>query len=166
MPYLIGAVSLAEALHDPWRMDDAMTEFGMPMGPLRLLDEIGFDVALHVAATMKRAFPGRLPESHLLAKLAALGMLGRKNGEGFYLHDKTGAAPNPAILKHLRPSYVEPDSAAITARLASLMREEARLCVDEHVAASAADVELAMMLGSAFPPFRHLLDDPTVTPPR
>ncbi len=158
MPYLIGAVSLAETMHDPWRIDDTMTEFGMPMGPLRLLDEIGFDVAQHVAATMSRAFPGRLPKTHLLATLTAAGMLGRKNGQGFYLHNKAVASPNPALLKHLTPAFREPERAAIVTRLTGLMRDEAQRCLDEKVASSAADIELAMLLGSGFPPFKKLFD--------
>ncbi|MCE9518971.1 MAG: enoyl-CoA hydratase/isomerase family protein, partial [Verrucomicrobia bacterium] len=158
MPYLIGAVSLAETMHDAWRIDDAMTEFGMPMGPLRLLDEIGFDVAQHVAATMNRAFPGRLPNTTLLATLVSAGMLGRKNGQGFYLHNKSVASPNPAVLKYLTPAFHEPDRTAIVTRLSGLMRDEAQRCLDEHVAASAVDIELAMMLGTGFPPFRKLFE--------
>lgn len=156
MPYLIGAVSLAEKMHDPWRIDDAMTEFGMPMGPLRLLDEVGFDVAQHVAATLGRAFPNRLPDSHLLTTLTSAGMLGRKNGRGFYLHNKSAATPNPALLKHLTPAFREPDCAAIVEHLTGLMRGEARRCLDEKVAATAADIELAMLFGTGFPPFRKL----------
>jgi 3-hydroxyacyl-CoA dehydrogenase / enoyl-CoA hydratase / 3-hydroxybutyryl-CoA epimerase len=165
MPYLMGAVSLAETAHDPWRMDDVLMEFGMPMGPLRLLDEIGFDVALHVAATMGRAFPDRLPKPGLLADLVSAGMLGRKSGRGFYLHDVSDPVPNPAVLKHLRPAFRDPDGAAILARLTGLMRGEAERCRDEQIAAGADDIELAMMLGTGFPPFRQLLTDTPNPPP-
>jgi len=165
MPYLMEAVSLAETMHDPWLIDDAMTGFGMPMGPLRLLDEVGFDVALHVAATMNRAFPDRLPSSPLLATLVSAGMLGRKNKRGFYLHNAPVPAPNPAILKHLKPAFREPDCATLVARLTGLMRAEAQRCLDEHVAASAPDIELAMLLGTGFPPFRPHFEESPGTPP-
>jgi 3-hydroxyacyl-CoA dehydrogenase/enoyl-CoA hydratase/3-hydroxybutyryl-CoA epimerase len=159
MPYLMGAVTMAAAMPDPWIIDTAMTEFGLPMGPLRLLDEIGFDVAIHVAGTLGRAFPDRMKSSPLLSTFVAGGMLGKKTGKGFYLHEKGTARRNMAARKHLYTTDAGAPRAAaeIAGRLVELMRDEAQRCLDEGVASSAADINLAMILGTGFPPFRKLL---------
>lgn len=166
MPYLLGAVGLAETMRDPWRLDEAMTEYGMPMGPLRLLDEVGFDVALHVEKTLRDAFGDRIPQTGLLRKMADAGMLGRKNNRGFYVHHpaKGGTEANPEILKFLAPKNTPrfPSHAATADYLHGLMADEAARCLHEGVAASAADIELAMILGAGHPPFRPLIQ-PTTT---
>lgn len=163
MPYMLEAVRLAEMMRDPWELDEAMVEFGMPMGPLRLLDEVGFDIALHVEHTMRAAFDGRLPQSSLLTKMEALGMLGHKIGKGFYIdHDKKGALhPNRDILALTFPKEAPlfKNHEAMANHLHSFMRTEAALCLAEGVAASAQDIELAMILGAGHPPFRKLFSD-------
>jgi 3-hydroxyacyl-CoA dehydrogenase/enoyl-CoA hydratase/3-hydroxybutyryl-CoA epimerase len=161
MPYLLGAVALAEQLHDPWDIDDAMLEFGMPMGPLRLLDEIGFDVALHVEQTLRAEHGNRLPTTSLLQRLANAGYLGAKNHQGFYRahHEKSGPQANPGILKFLNPKAYPPykEKTDIANHLNQFMQEEAALCLEEGVTATAANIELAMILGTGYPPFRRLL---------
>jgi 3-hydroxyacyl-CoA dehydrogenase / enoyl-CoA hydratase / 3-hydroxybutyryl-CoA epimerase len=166
MPYLLGAVALAETMRDPWQLDEAMTDFGMPMGPLRLLDEVGFDVALHVEKTLRAAFGNQIPTTTLLRTMTALGMLGRKNNSGFYVHDpkKGGSEANPEILKLLSPKsssrfQSHPEMAAY---LHGLMREEAERCLKDGVASSAADIELAMILGAGHPPFRPLFQPQSI----
>lgn len=170
MPYLLGAVQIAETMQDPWALDDAMTEFGMPMGPLRLLDEVGFDVALHVEKTMRDAFGERIPRSNLLAALVQAGMLGRKNGRGFYraYNSKAGDQPNPEVMKFLRPRAMSvfPDTKAMSSHLHELMRKEAALVLEEGVAASPGDIELAMILGSGYPPFETLFPSAAPAPAR
>lgn len=160
MPYLLGAVQIAETMRDPWALDDAMTEFGMPMGPLRLLDEIGFDVALHVEKTMRDAYGDRIPRSALLTNMVNAGMLGRKNGIGFYraFGSKAGDQPNPEVMKLLKPRALSvfPNTDAMAQHLNGLMQKEAALVLQEGVASSAGDIELAMMLGSGYPPFQSL----------
>lgn len=161
MPYLLGAVHLAEQLHDPWDIDDAMLEFGMPMGPLRLLDEIGFDVALHVEKTLRAEHGNRLPCTGLLQQLHQAGFMGAKNGKGFYRahREASGPQPNPEVLKHLHPKSYPPfkSNADIAEHLNRYMQEEAALCLEEGVTATAANIELAMVLGAGYPPFRRLL---------
>lgn len=168
MPYLLGAVELAAAMRDPWELDDAMTEFGMPMGPLRLLDEVGFDVALHVEKTLRDAFGARIPSSTLLHRLVEAGMLGRKNGRGFYtaFAGRHGPQPNPEVLRHLTPRELAAfqNREEMAAHLHRLMQEEARLCREEGVAASAGDISLAMILGSGYPAFRTLFPETQPSP--
>jgi 3-hydroxyacyl-CoA dehydrogenase/enoyl-CoA hydratase/3-hydroxybutyryl-CoA epimerase len=160
MPYMLEAVRLAELMRDPWEMDDAMVEFGMPMGPLRLLDEVGFDIALHVEQTLRAAYGDRLPQAGLLLRLTTQGMLGRKNARGFYIdHNKKGGLqPNHEIVAYLHPREAPLFSSheEMAEHLHSFMQKEAALCLAEGVAASAEDIELAMILGSGHPPFRNL----------
>lgn len=166
MPYLLGAVKLAETMRDPWELDDAMTAFGMPMGPLRLLDEVGFDVALHVEKTLRAAFGERIPQTTLLQRMVTAGMLGRKNGRGFYAGygTKPGEQPNPELLPMLTPRETPPfrHKDEMAAHLNALMQAEAQRCLDEGVAATAADIELAMTLGTGYPPFRNLFNDAAI----
>lgn len=143
MPYLLEAVRLHESGVHAEEIDLAMLEFGMPMGPLRLLDEIGLDVAAHVGKTLMAAFPDRLPKTGLLDRMVADGKLGKKSGRGFYDHTTKQ-----------RPHLSGTVNNEIQERLAMLLSEEARRCLDEGVAASASDIDLAMVLGTGYPPFR------------
>jgi 3-hydroxyacyl-CoA dehydrogenase/enoyl-CoA hydratase/3-hydroxybutyryl-CoA epimerase len=125
------------------------------MGPLRLLDEIGLDVALHVAETLAPVLPAgmRLPEC--LRKMNNLGLLGRKKGRGFYLYEKSGEKPNPQVL-----SLATNDKARalpreeLSERLVFLMANEAARCLQEGIVNDPADVDFAMVMGTGFAPFR------------
>src|SRR5213078_808175 len=90
MPYLIEAGNLFEAGASIEELDKAMLDFGMPMGPMRLLDEVGVDVALHVAETVAAHFPDRMVIPQILREMAGNRLLGRKTGRGFYIHRKGG----------------------------------------------------------------------------
>jgi 3-hydroxyacyl-CoA dehydrogenase/enoyl-CoA hydratase/3-hydroxybutyryl-CoA epimerase len=154
MPYLMDAVKLFEQGQPPELIDDAMLDFGMPMGPMRLLDEIGLDVAVHVGKTLATAFPERMSTSALLENMVAKGWLGKKTGRGFYEHKAKGAVANADALA-LRVSGAAPMAAAeLQSRLANQLSHEARLCLDEGIASSARDIDLAMILGTGYAPFR------------
>ena len=129
------------------------------MGPFRLLDEVGFDVALHVEKTLRDAFGDRVPKCDLLQSMVNLGMLGRKNNKGFYVAtNNKEPQPNPEVLPLLKPKQLPPfrTKEEMAQHLNNLMRNEAMRCLEEGVAASASDIELAMMLGTGYPPFREL----------
>ncbi len=152
MPYLVEAARLFDEGGDPRVIDDALLDFGMPMGPLRLLDEVGLDVAVHVARTLTKAFPDRMAVPELLEELVKRGDLGRKSKRGFYLYDGHEIRRNPAALA-LRTGMRDapPD---VARRLALAMSREARRCLDEKVAETADDIDLAMVLGTGYAPFR------------
>ncbi|QTN32099.1 enoyl-CoA hydratase/isomerase family protein [Akkermansiaceae bacterium] len=152
MPYLVEAAAMFEQGGDPEEIDQAMLDFGMPMGPLRLLDEVGLDVAMHVAGTLAAAYPGRMKIPKIVGKLLEADHTGRKGGSGFYVYDAGSPAVNAEAIGFQTGSEETPkDTREI---LAKLMAAEAKLCLDEGVAETADDIDLAMILGTGYPPFR------------
>ena len=152
MPYLAEAVRLFDVGAGAREIDEAMLDFGMPMGPLRLLDEIGIDVAAHVAGTLVTHFGARVQPPVLLDRMLGAGLLGRKSGRGFYdaAHDRPNHEVDVlrSVHRHTRFTHDE-----LERRMALLMVNEAARCVEEGVA-SPADIDLAMVLGTGFAPFR------------
>lgn len=139
-PYLMEAVRLVEAGHEVEHVDEAMLEFGLPMGPLRLLDEIGLDVAKHVADSLKL-------DSALIDRLVKEGHLGRKSGRGFYDH-RTGKALH--VLNEARiPAELD-----LMAHLSGVLSDEAEKVHRAGIVRSAAEIDLAMVLGTGYPPVR------------
>jgi 3-hydroxyacyl-CoA dehydrogenase / enoyl-CoA hydratase / 3-hydroxybutyryl-CoA epimerase len=143
MPYLMEAVRLHEQGIPAETIDEAMRRHGMPMGPLRLLDEIGLDVAAHVGRTLAAAWPERLATSPLLDRQVATGKLGRKSGEGFYRYH----GRRPHSHRHHDPAQL----AEVLRRLPPKLTEEAERCAREGVAASPEAVDLALVLGAGYP---------------
>jgi 3-hydroxyacyl-CoA dehydrogenase / enoyl-CoA hydratase / 3-hydroxybutyryl-CoA epimerase len=154
LPYLAEAVGLVERGQGVREIDASLRRFGMPMGPLELLDEIGLDVARKVAHVLSDAFGARLPSVSLLDRLAAAGTLGKKTGLGFYRYEggrrKEVNAATAAAAAHAAAET--PDE--IVTRLVDAMVNEAALALDERVVARPEDVDLAMIMGTGFPPFR------------
>jgi 3-hydroxyacyl-CoA dehydrogenase/enoyl-CoA hydratase/3-hydroxybutyryl-CoA epimerase len=141
MPYLMEAVRLHEQGLPAATIDEAMLRHGMPMGPLRLLDEIGLDVAAHVGRTLTAAWPDRFATSPLLDRMVADGKLGRKSGEGFYRH------PAPPPGPHHDPAAL----AETLRRLPPKLTEEAERCAREKIVDSPEAVDLALVLGAGYP---------------
>ncbi|MEN8145283.1 MAG: 3-hydroxyacyl-CoA dehydrogenase NAD-binding domain-containing protein [Gemmatimonadota bacterium] len=154
-PYLNEAGFLLEQGTSVGDIDRAMTSFGMPMGPCRLLDEIGFDVAEHVSREMSTAFGERLRSSGVIELLRGEGRLGRKNDRGFYLYEsgkETG--PDPALKGVLRRDGSPSGANEIRERCLYAMVNEAALALQDEVVAGPDAVDLAMIMGTGFPPFR------------
>ncbi|MEP2775715.1 MAG: 3-hydroxyacyl-CoA dehydrogenase NAD-binding domain-containing protein [Luteolibacter sp.] len=152
MPYLVKAAAMFEEGGDPEEIDQAMLDFGMPMGPLRLLDEVGLDVAMHVARTLAAAFPQRMSLPTVVEKLLEAGHTGRKGGSGFYVYDGASPAVNAQAIGFQTGTENTPKNAQEI--LSNLMTSEAKLCLEEGVAETADDIDLAMILGTGYPPFR------------
>jgi len=86
-PYLNEALyALQEGRYSPWEIDEAAVAFGLPMGPLTLLDMTGLDVCLHVNQFLAKEYGTRFETASSLRKLVENGFLGQKNGAGIYLH--------------------------------------------------------------------------------
>jgi 3-hydroxyacyl-CoA dehydrogenase/enoyl-CoA hydratase/3-hydroxybutyryl-CoA epimerase len=149
-------------------IDRALVEFGMPMGPFALLDQIGLDVAAHVAGVLTEAFPDRAPKTAILTAMKEKGWLGRKSGRGFYLYGTPGEesdAPASGAPRdvHSEAAALRPAgraggggaaAGAIESRLVLPMINEATRCLEAHLVRDPAAVDLAMVLGAGFPPFR------------
>ncbi|MCA9110220.1 MAG: hypothetical protein KDA52_09750 [Planctomycetaceae bacterium] len=103
-PYLTESMELVLEGVDIELLDRAAHEFGMPCGPLRLIDEFGIDVCLAVGATLLRAYPDRFIPSELLIALYKTGRRGSKSGGGFYDDDQIAPCVRDIISKRSRPS--------------------------------------------------------------
>lgn len=151
--YLIEACLLVESGISWQAIDHRAKEFGMPMGPFRLIDEVGIDIATEVGRTLTRAF-SYLQKSSLLEKLAESGLKGKKGREGFYRYDKKKKEePNPEIDVLLKAHASRQASENDWRRLLLVMVNEAARCLEEGVVATPEDVDTGMVFGTGFPPF-------------
>jgi len=140
-------------------VDRALKEFGMPMGPFRLMDEVGLDIARHAAAILYQAFGDRMQPAVPLLHLAESDRLGRKGGRGFYRYeggkeqgiDETVYADLRAAIP---PQRREISPAEIRDRTIFVMINEAARALEDGIVGSASAVDLAMIAGTGFPPFR------------
>ena len=140
-------------------VDKAAKAFGMPMGPLRLIDEVGIDVSTHAGASMAEALGPRLDPAPALVALAGSGRLGRKGKLGFYRYEKgkkegvdEGAyAALGGSVPTERPGM---DEKEIRRRLVTQMINEAARVLQDGIVRTAAELDLAMIMGTGFPPFR------------
>lgn len=138
-------------------LDGAMVSWGMPMGPLELTDEVGIDVATKVGHILQEAFPDRLGFPTWVDDIAAPDRLGAKSGRGIYLYKKgRRTAPNEDLYERIgtaeRRSDLDP--AASAERVVLPMVNEAARCLEEGVVDSPRQLDLAMIMGTGFPPFR------------
>ena len=154
MPYLLEAGHLftsGAAIED---IDEAMLDFGMPMGPLRLIDEIGMDVSLHVAGTLATAFAPRLTVPAVLQQMIDAGWLGKKSSRGFYDHQGSSAVPNALAARFTTDTRsADLTHQELQDRLVLAMVNEAARCLEEGVVDSPADIDFAMVMGTGFAPF-------------
>ena len=171
-PYLLDAAELFERGLEADRIDNALVQWGMPMGPLRLIDEIGVDITIDIGNTLEKAYGRRDHVAAVLLWLRDGQMLGRKTGAGFYKYEGKAQSPNESLAQWRRSSVVaggadpgrtagpEPGSSPpatdvdLTRRLIFLMVNEAARCVEEKVVGSPEDADYGMILGTGFAPFR------------
>jgi 3-hydroxyacyl-CoA dehydrogenase/enoyl-CoA hydratase/3-hydroxybutyryl-CoA epimerase len=162
-PYLNEAVVLVTEGLTIEQVDRVMKRFGMPMGPLELLDQIGLDIAAHVAQTMQPVLAGRFEPNAAFEKMRSAGLLGQKSGRGFYLHRGKKPkvnAPAQELLRSVKSvsfSQALPTAARLTEgreRMVLLMVNEAALGLSEQLTASAEALNLAMVLGAGWAPHR------------
>jgi 3-hydroxyacyl-CoA dehydrogenase/enoyl-CoA hydratase/3-hydroxybutyryl-CoA epimerase len=153
MPYLIEAVHLAAANAGIKRVDKLLRNFGMPMGPFRLIDEVGGDVCQHVADDLLNRLSTKFPNSNILRKMIELGDLGKKSGRGFYKYSggKSTGASSKVPFGALTMIYTDDE---IVDRLVLIMVNEAVRCLEEGVVESPKDVDFGMIMGTGWAPFR------------
>ena len=155
VPYMNEAARLVEEGASVEGVDRAMLDFGFPVGPIALLDEVGIDVGGKVAKVMHHAFGERLSPPASMAKVLADGRLGRKNKRGFYTYDGSKKRVDESVYALL------PDGAArqpkdpreIQDRLVFAFLNEAVLCLQEGILRSPRDGDVGAIFGLGFPPF-------------
>ena len=163
-PYLDEAVRVLEQGAEPRVLEEVVRDFGMPMGPLELLDEVGLDIASHAARSLHAAYGERMHSSDMLDRMLAAGLTGKKGGEGFYLYeqDERSGRPKKTVLNPKLEDLIvvrastpmDTSPAGMVDQLILAMVNEAALCLEEQVVASARELDLATVFGMGFPPFR------------
>src|SRR5881409_3424306 len=173
-PYLLDAAELFESGLDADKIDNALVQWGMPMGPLRLIDEIGVDITIDIGNTLEKAYGRRDHVSSVLLWLRDGQMRGRKAGAGFYKYEGKAQTPNESLAQWRRALHSEPEGAEgpnippdwhrdprlrlneeeLARRLVLLMINEAARCMEEKVVDSPEAADYGMILGTGFAPFR------------
>lgn len=165
-PFLAEASQLLQEGAGFKEVERAATSFGFPMGPFRLIDEVGLDIGAKVEEILTAGYGERMKGAAFLSKTVEKKLLGKKGGVGFYIHGSGKDAhekpqPNESLLQELGISVSGGNKTKeeITERLVLSMLNEAVLAYDEGVAGTpgrgAADqIDLASIMGFGFPPFR------------
>ena len=158
IPYVNEAVYCLQDGAGITEIDSIMTAFGMPLGPLALADEVGLDVGYKVAKILELGYGPRMTVAPAFDVLHnQQGLLGKKVGKGFYTHGKkkhvnTEVMTAIQIYTHINKTMISPKH--ILERLLLIMVNEAARCLEESVVASPALLDMAMIMGTGFPPFR------------
>ncbi len=163
-PYFKGFVHLIEDGVDFQRIDKVMEKFGWPMGPAYLLDVVGIDTGVHASKIMAEAFPDRMAYTtkNILEVMYENKRYGQKNSLGFYEYemDKKGKPVkkvNPAVYELIKPvvkKQVEVTDEDIIMRMMIPMITEASRCLEDKIVATPVEVDMGLLLGLGFPPFR------------
>jgi 3-hydroxyacyl-CoA dehydrogenase/enoyl-CoA hydratase/3-hydroxybutyryl-CoA epimerase/3-hydroxyacyl-CoA dehydrogenase/enoyl-CoA hydratase/3-hydroxybutyryl-CoA epimerase/enoyl-CoA isomerase len=159
-PYINESLLLLEEGVPPRLIDKAATAFGMPMGPITLNDLVGLDTSLYAGRVVNTAFADRAVSTRILDELVAAGRLGQKSGAGFYSYAKgSKGVDDPAVAEMLarvrRPGgNASPSVQEIQDRLFLPMLTEATRILEEGIVREPADVDMGLILGIGFPPFR------------
>ena len=155
-PFMNEALLLLEEGVSIDQLDRAMKQFGFPVGPAALFDEVGIDVGAHVAGVLSDTFEQRgAKTSKKAAELVDAGYKGRKNGRGFYKYaDGKKKVANQEIYSFFGgTSRKEMNDSDIQHRLTLMMVNEAIYCLQENILLSPTDGDLGAILGLGFPPF-------------
>jgi 3-hydroxyacyl-CoA dehydrogenase/enoyl-CoA hydratase/3-hydroxybutyryl-CoA epimerase len=162
IPYLAEALVVASEGVAITDIDRAMKQWGMPMGPFELLDEIGLDVAAHVLRELGPTWPRPAGVEAAIELFMKSKWLGKKTGTGFYVHKASRkrsskpktAAVNEALAHTLAVSQTQLDAESIQWRLVLPMVNEAARVLDEQVTDSVETIDLATVFGTGLAPFR------------
>jgi 3-hydroxyacyl-CoA dehydrogenase len=149
MPYLNEATkALEEGAALAAEIDQAVVEWGMPMGPFTLMDMLGIDVCSHVVDYLYAEYGERMSPAPLFTKLLEAGRLGEKSGAGFYDHPGGESAAVKEMIEALQTSGEVLSGTRFSVERAMLpLVNEATLCVQENVA-FISDIDMSMVVGT------------------
>ncbi|MFQ3245688.1 MAG: 3-hydroxyacyl-CoA dehydrogenase/enoyl-CoA hydratase/3-hydroxybutyryl-CoA epimerase [Arenicella sp.] len=158
VPFIMEAVRLLLEGVSIEEVDAALEEFGMPVGPIKLMDEVGIDVGAHIVVTLNQAFGDRIPLIDGVDKVLDDDRKGKKNGRGFYDYSDASKGKNvdPSIYKVMgveNAGRTELSRTEITDRIVLTMLNEAAYCLHEDILRSARDGDIGAIFGLGFPPF-------------
>jgi 3-hydroxyacyl-CoA dehydrogenase / enoyl-CoA hydratase / 3-hydroxybutyryl-CoA epimerase len=160
LPYMAEAAFLLQEGMDIDKVDKAyVKEFGMPMGPFALMDEVGLDVCIKVLKIFKKAFGSRVEMAPCMEKLEKSGRLGKKNGKGFYKYNDKGwrTEVDTSIYSELglsSPTNPLSNKECIERGVFAMINECSLALLEDHIVGTPHEVDLAMIMGTGFPPFR------------
>ena len=156
-----GAVYLSAGGVDGAAIEQALTGFGMPMGPATLADLTGIDINYHVNKTFEKRLGERYKIHPLTERIYQTGCYGRKTGAGYFDYSGDQPVPNPRVLKviqkYLQDNKISPKKIPkdeIIDSMLSLGINEAALMIEEGICDRPQDMDLAMIYGTGFPPYR------------
>ncbi|XP_009381090.2 glyoxysomal fatty acid beta-oxidation multifunctional protein MFP-a [Musa acuminata AAA Group] len=165
-PYTQSALLFVDYGLDVYKIDRACTKFGMPMGPFRVADLVGFGVAVATGMQYLQSFPERVYKSMLMSIMVEDKRTGEATRKGFYKYDgKRKASPDPELMKYIEKSRnmagVTPnpelmkllDKDIVEMVFFPVVNEACRV-LDEGIAVKASDLDIASIMGMGFPPYR------------
>ncbi|MGE4574739.1 MULTISPECIES: 3-hydroxyacyl-CoA dehydrogenase NAD-binding domain-containing protein [Parachlamydia] len=139
------------------KIEKTMLDFGMPMGPFHLSDEVGNDVSCKVSHIFEETYGKRMQVPELIERMNQKGLFGKKTEKGFYLYDSKKPTVNPEVQKIVEvigQPKEELSSEEMVDRSIFLMINEAARCLTEKIVQKPSDIDMALILGTGFPPFR------------
>lgn len=165
LPYMNEAAYLLQEGANIAEVDQLIEEFGMPMGPFILADVVGIDVGAKVANSLFEGYGQRMRVADILDELYEnhKQLLGKKSGSGFYLHSDDRMKPQvnhkiyqivEALSNAKQIAKIKASKADIVDRCMLTMVNEAAKCLEEGVVKNARHLDMAMIMGTGFPPFR------------
>ena len=141
-------------------LDKSMKNFGMPVGPITLADEVGIDVTSHVASFLSKADLGTRMKGgdiSLMQKMVNKGWLGKKSGKGFYTYDGKKKKINPEAKKFVEDfaaRELKLTEKEIQDRMVSRFVNEAAKCLEDEIIADPIVGDIGLVFGTGFAPFR------------
>jgi 3-hydroxyacyl-CoA dehydrogenase/enoyl-CoA hydratase/carnithine racemase len=155
-PYLMEAACVLEDGGDWQALDRDLAAWGMPMGPFRLMDEIGLDVTVNIARSLAASIDERMAPPPFLHRLVEQGAVGRKGGTGagFYRYAGREPVPDQESIAAVMSGPEPPDGAAAVGRCLAMLVNEAARCLAERIVDRPLYLDLALLLGIGFPDHR------------
>ena len=158
LPYMNEALLMLEEGADLEEIDEVVLRFGMPMGPMTLADEVGIDVCYKVAKILEGGYGPRMKVAQSIQLIYEQKWLGKKSKMGFYDYSGKERKLNPHIVEKVmgigRSNSTALTDETMVERCLLIMINEASRCLEEGIVTRPDYLDMAMIMGTGFPPFR------------